>query len=57
MYEEFDEDIKSLQKKLDELLKANEALQMENFGLRAKMNATDAMAIIYQGDEEEFYPE
>ena len=30
---------------------------MENFGLRAKMNASDAMPIIYQGDEEDFYPE
>ncbi|MDO4649232.1 MAG: hypothetical protein Q4B26_11345 [Eubacteriales bacterium] len=57
VYEEFDEDIKSLQKKLEELSRANEALQMENFGLRAKMNASDAMPIIYQGDEEDFYPE
>lgn len=57
VYEEFDEDIRSLQKKLEELSKANEALQMENFGLRAKMNISDAMPIIYQGDEEDFYPE
>lgn len=57
IYEEFDEDIKSLQKKVEELSKANEALQMENFGLRAKMNASDAMPIVYQGDEEDFYPE
>lgn len=57
VYEEFDEDIKSLQKKLEELSRANEALQMENFGLRAKMNASDAMPIVYQGDEEDFYPE
>lgn len=57
VYEEFDEDIKSLQKKVEELSKANEALQMENFGLRAKMNASDATPIIYQGDEEDFYPE
>lgn len=57
VYEEFDEDIKNLQRKLDELTKANEALQMENFGLRAKMNASDAMPIIYQGNEEDFYPE
>lgn len=57
VYEEFDEDIKSLQKKLEELSRANEALQMENFGLRAKMNASDTMPIIYQGDEEDFYPE
>lgn len=57
VYEEFDEDIKSLQKKVEELSKANEALQMENFGLRAKMNISDSMPIIYQGDEEDFYPE
>lgn len=57
VYEEFDEDIKSLQKKVEELSKANEALQMENFGLRAKMNTSDSMPIIYQGDEEDFYPE
>lgn len=44
-------------KKLDELLKADEALQMENFGLRSKMNASDTMPIIYQGDEEDFYPD
>lgn len=56
VYEEFDEDIKSLQQKLEELSKANEALQLENFGLRAKMHASDAMPIIYQGDEEDFYP-
>ena len=57
VYEAFDEDIKSLQKKLEGLSRANEALQMENFGLRAKMNASDAMPIIYQGDEEDFYPD
>lgn len=57
VYEEFDEDIKNLQKKLEELSKANEALQMENIGLRAKMNISEAMPIIYQGDEEDFYSE
>lgn len=57
VYEEFDEDIKNLQKKLEELSKANEALQMENIGIRAKMNVSEAMPIIYQGDEEDFYSE
>lgn len=55
IYEIFDEDIKSLQKKLDELSKANEALQMENYGLRAKINSSDAVPVLYQGDEEDFY--
>lgn len=57
VYEAFDEDIKSLQKKLEELSNANEALQMENYGLRAKMNASDVMPIVSQGDEEDFYPD
>ena len=55
VYEAFDEDIRNLQRKLEELSKANEALQMENFGLRAKMNASDSVPMIYQGDEEDFY--
>ena len=57
VYEEFDEEIRNLKKKLKEMAKENEALQMENFGLRAKMNGSDAVPIIFRGDEEDFYPE
>lgn len=54
VYEAFDEDLKTLQEKVAELTKANEALQYENQGLRAKYG--DAAApLLYLGDEEDFY--
>ena len=56
IYDTFDEDLKDLQEKVAELTKANEALQYENQGLRAKYTETDASPLIYLGDEEDFYP-
>ena len=55
IYEVFDEDLKALQEKVEELTRANEALQYENQGLRAKYAAVAATPIVYLGDEEEFY--
>lgn len=55
VYEAFDEDLRSLQEKVAELTKANEALQYENQGLRAKYAAADAAPVLYLGDEEDFY--
>ena len=55
VYEAFDEDLRSLQEKVVELTKANEALQYENQGLRAKYAATDAAPVLYLGEEEDFY--
>ena len=55
VYETFDEDLRALQEKVAELTKANEALQYENQGLRAKYAESDAAPILYFGDEEEFY--
>ena len=55
VYEAFDEDLRSLQEKVAELTKANEALQYENQGLRAKYAATDAAPVLYLGEEEDFY--
>lgn len=55
VYEAFDEDLQSLQEKVAELTKANEALQYENQGLRAKYAAADATPILFLGDEEDFY--
>ncbi|MBO5278035.1 MAG: hypothetical protein J6B06_00880 [Lachnospiraceae bacterium] len=57
VYETFDEDLKKMQQKMEELTKTNEALALENSALRAKLNATEAMPIVYQGDEEDFYPD
>ena len=55
VYEAFDEDLRSLQEKVAELTKVNEALQYENQGLRAKYAAADAAPVLYLGDEEDFY--
>ena len=57
VYEAFDEDLRKMQQRIDELTKANEALMLENSFLRAKLNVTDAMPILYQGEEEDFYPD
>ena len=55
VYESFDEDLKKLQEKVEELTKVNEALQYENQGLRAKYAAVESVPLIYSGEEEEFY--
>ena len=55
VYEAFDEDLQSLQEKVAELTKANEALQYENQGLRAKYAAADATPVLFLGDEVHFY--
>lgn len=57
VYEAFDDDLKRMQQKMEELTKANEALILENSVLRAKLNVTESMPIVYQGDEEDFYPD
>ena len=57
VYEAFDEDLKALQRKLEELTRANDALTMENSVLRSRLNLTADKPILYQGDEEDFYPE
>lgn len=55
VYEEFDEDLRALQDKVAELTRANEALQYENQGLRAKLASSESQPLIFLGDEEEFY--
>lgn len=57
VYNEFDEDLKKMQQKLEELTRTNETLMIENSVMRAKMNATEALPILYQGNEEDFYPD
>lgn len=57
VYNEFDEDLKKMQQKLEELTRTNETLMIENSVMRAKMNSTKALPILYQGNEEDFYPD
>lgn len=51
----FDEDLKRLQKQIEDLTRTNDALTYENQGLRAKMDRVDMIPILCLGDEDEFY--
>ena len=55
LLETFDDDFNKLQKQVEDLTRANEALRQENEGLHAKLNATDVVPILFLGDEDEFY--
>lgn len=55
VYEEFDEDLRTLQERVAELTRANEALQFENQGLRAKFAAAEEAPLIFHGEEEDFF--
>ena len=52
----FDEDMQRLQKQIEDLTRANEQLQFENHGLKAKLDSRDAIPVLFMGDEYEFYP-
>lgn len=52
----FDEDMQRLQKQVEELTRANEQLQFENQGLKAKLDSRDTIPVLFMGDEFEFYP-
>lgn len=51
----FDDDMKRLQRQVEELTRANEALTYENQGLRAKLESRDSVPILYLGEEDEFF--
>ena len=51
----FDEDLERYKKQIDELTRANTSLQMENQGLRAKLNGAESVPVLYLGDEDEFF--
>ena len=54
--DDFDEEMKELQKQVERLTRTNEALLCENYGLRAKIDSRDNFPILYLGDEDELYP-
>lgn len=56
LYSAFDEEFRELQQKIEELTKRNDALICENAGLLSKLQRSTAQPILYQGEEEEFYP-
>ena len=52
LLETFDDDFNKLQKQVEDLTRANEALRQENEGLHAKLNATDVVPILFLGDDD-----
>lgn len=53
--ESFDEEMQKLQDQVEALTRANEALQFENQGLKAKLDSGDTTPVLFMGDEFEFY--
>ncbi|RHP70425.1 hypothetical protein DXA59_05515 [Clostridium sp. OF03-18AA] len=51
----FDEDNAKLRQRVEELGRENASLQMENQGLRDKLNNIEEVPVLFIGDEEEFY--
>ena len=43
------------QKQIEGLTKANELLQYENQGLKAKLDSSDSLPLLMMGDEDDFY--
>ena len=56
LLEAFDDDQIKLQKQVEELSNANEALLAENQGLRNRISINDNDPVIYYGEEEDFFP-
>lgn len=54
-FEKFDEDLDELQRQIEELTSKNEALRYENQGLRAKLNSTGSIPLLFFGNEDDFY--
>lgn len=52
----FDAEMQKLQDQVEELTRANEVLQFENQGLKAKLDSIDNIPVLFMGDEFEFYP-
>lgn len=50
-----DDDMQRLQKQIEDLTKANEILQYENQGLKAKLDSGDSLPLLMMGDEDDFY--
>ena len=55
LLEGIDEEMKKLQRQVEELTRANEALQYENHGLKTSLDSTKSRPVLLMGDETEFY--
>lgn len=51
-----DEQIRKLQEHISRMENQNRALHAENDGLREKLNAKNAVPVLFMGEEQDFYP-
>lgn len=51
----FDEDLENYERQIDDLTRKNTSLEMEVLGLRAKLNGSGSVPVLYLGEEDEFY--
>ena len=56
VYSEFDDELRTLQERIDSLTQENEALRAENAGLHSKFGEMDKRPVLVMGDEEDLYP-
>lgn len=56
LYDEFDDELKQSQKRIDALMRENNALRAENAGLNNKLSEIDEKPVIIMGNEEDLYP-
>ncbi|MCR5676882.1 MAG: hypothetical protein K6G13_02490 [Agathobacter sp.] len=56
LLDSFDDEMQKLQNQVVALTRANETLQFENQGLKAKLDSRDTIPVLFMGDEFEFYP-
>lgn len=56
VYSEFDDELKTLQERIDSLTQENEVLRTENAGLHSKFGEMDKRPVLVMGDEEDLYP-
>lgn len=56
LYDEFDDELKQSQKRIDALMRENNALRAENAGLNNKLSEMDEKPVIIIGNEEDLYP-
>lgn len=55
LIESVDEELRRLQQQVEQLTKANDAITYENLGLKAKLDASEDIPILFLGDEDEFF--
>lgn len=55
LLESFDEDLKRMERRIEELSKENTQLEYENQALKAKLDDTEHVPLLYMGEEFEFY--